>query len=70
VPPAGQPCLWFSLENAARVIADELAVVQERAEAITMVVTTITQVAHTTHLLSLNVSVETARVGQQARALP
>lgn len=44
--------------------------VQERAEAITMVVTTITQVAHKTHLLSLNVSVETARVGQQARALP
>ena len=40
---AGRPCLWFSLENAARVIPKEWAVIQERAEAITLVVTTTTQ---------------------------
>ncbi len=53
-----------SLERSTADFADRLAAIRQRAEDITMVITTITKVADQTNLLSINAAIEAEKAGQ------
>jgi methyl-accepting chemotaxis protein len=53
-----------SLERSTAEFADRLAVIRQRAEDITMVITTITKVADQTNLLSINAAIEAEKAGE------
>jgi len=52
------------LERSTDAFADRLAAIRQRAEDITMVITTITKVADQTNLLSINAAIEAEKAGQ------
>lgn len=53
-----------SLDRATATIAERLATIDERSKRITQVVTTITQVADRTNILSINAAVEAEKAGK------
>jgi len=53
-----------SLERSTAEFADRLGAIRQRAEDITMVITTITKVADQTNLLSINAAIEAEKAGQ------
>jgi len=53
-----------TFESATAGVAGRLAEIQERAEAITAVITTITKVADQTNLLSINAAIEAEKAGE------
>ena len=55
------------MEAATRTIAEKLSAIQERADDITTVITTITRVADQTNLLSLNAAIEAEKAGEYGR---
>ena len=55
------------MEAATRTIAEKLSAIQERADDITTVITTITKVADQTNLLSLNAAIEAEKAGEYGR---
>jgi methyl-accepting chemotaxis protein WspA len=52
------------LERSTAEFADRLAAIRQRAEDITMVITTITKVADQTNLLSINAAIEAEKAGE------
>lgn len=54
--------------TASKNIASKLAVLNEKANAITSVITTITKVADQTNLLSLNASIEAEKAGEHGKS--
>jgi methyl-accepting chemotaxis protein WspA len=55
------------MEAATRAIAEKLSAIQERADDITTVITTIARVADQTNLLSLNAAIEAEKAGEYGR---
>lgn len=55
------------MEEASHSISTRLAVIHEKAENITSVITTITKVADQTNLLSLNAAIEAEKAGEYGR---
>jgi len=55
------------MEDASKVISGKLEAIDEKAEKITTVVTTINKVAEQTNLLSLNASIEAEKAGEYGR---
>jgi methyl-accepting chemotaxis protein WspA len=55
------------MEAATHAIAEKLSAIQERANDITTVITTITKVADQTNLLSLNAAIEAEKAGEYGR---
>lgn len=55
------------LASANTSVSDQLALIQTRADAITGIIATMTQVADQTNLLSLNAAIEAKKAGQYGR---
>jgi CRP-like cAMP-binding protein/uncharacterized protein YoxC len=55
------------MENASKLISERLEAINEKADTITTVVTTINKVAEQTNLLSLNASIEAEKAGEYGR---
>ena len=55
------------LERSTAEFADRLAAIRQRAEDITLVITTFTKVANQTNLLSINVAIEAEKTGESGQ---
>ena len=55
------------MENASKSISERLGAINEKADTITSVVTTIAKVAEQTNLLSFNASIEAEKAGESGR---
>ena len=55
------------IENASKSISERLEAINEKADTITTVVTTISKVAEQTNLLSFNASIEAEKAGESGR---
>jgi methyl-accepting chemotaxis protein WspA len=60
--------IMHQMVSASKNIASKLAVLNEKANAITSVITTITKVADQTNLLSLNASIEAEKAGEHGKS--
>ncbi len=60
--------IMLQLVDASTTIAGKLAILNEKANNITTVITTITKVADQTNLLSLNASIEAEKAGEYGRS--